>query len=397
MSLSGVLRWFLLVVLGLTLTAVVASCGFGPGDSTPSAVDLPEGIPPEFSPLFEVYLALEDEHFTRNDLDPAVLSEGAIRGMLEALDDPHAAYLSPDLFLVESERFTGSFQGIGAEVSLQDGQIVIVAPIPDTPAERAGIKSGDMILEVNGESTQGMGLFEVVARIRGPEGTPVNLLVLHSNASDPLTITIVRGVVEIPTVELVILTGGLAHLKLNTFGETGEAELLEAFERIERFKVKGLVLDLRNNTGGLVSAAMEMTSQFLTSGLVLYQIDGQGSRIDYKVKSGGKAREIPLVVLVNGFTASSAEIMAGALRDHGRALIVGSQTFGKGSVNIQRPLSDGSGVYYTIARWYTPNGFLIEGEGIEPDVVVESDTEGEEDFPMDRAIEVLEKVIAKGG
>ena len=168
-------------------------------------------------------------------------------------------------------------------------------------------------------------------------------------------------------------------------------------DRVERFKVKGLILDLRNNPGGLVSATVDTTSQFLESGLVLYQIDGQGRRTDMKVKSGGKAQGIPMVVLVNGFSASSSEIMAGAIRDHDRAPVLGTKTFGKGSVNIQLPLSDGSGVYYTIARWYTPDGTLIEGEGIEPDIEVLPDPEGVEDFQLDRAIEALQDLISQVG
>ena len=387
--------WFVMVVGVLVMAAVVASCNLNTGGSSSSSVELPEGIPPEFKTLFEVYFALEEDHLNRDELDATALSQGAIRGMLDALGDVHASYLDPDFFSAELERFRGSFEGIGAEVSMKDGQVVVVAPIPDTPAERAGIRPGDTILEVNGESTQGLGVFEVVARIRGPEGTTVDLLILHRNDSSPTPITITRGVVKVPTVDLRILTGGLAHLKVQFFGENTSKELEDALERVEQFNTKGLILDLRNNPGGRVDTVVEMTSQFLDSGLVLYQIDGQDKRTDYEVKSGGKAQDISMVVLVNDFSASSSEIMAGALRDHGRAQLIGTTTFGKGSVNIQRALSDGSGVYFTIARWYTPNGTLIEGGGIEPDIVVLSDPEGVEDFQLDKAIEVLQRLMAQ--
>lgn len=387
--------WFAIVIGVLVMAAVVASCNLNTGGSSSSSVELPEGIPPEFKTLFEVYFALEEDHLNRDELDATALSQGAIRGMLDALGDVHASYLDPDFFSAELERFRGSFEGIGAEVSMKDGQVVVVAPIPDTPAERAGIRPGDTILEVNGESTQGLGVFEVVARIRGPEGTSVDLLILHRNDSSPTPITITRGVVKVPTVDLRILTGGLAHLKVQFFGENTSKELEDALERVEQFNSKGLILDLRNNPGGRVDTVVEMTSQFLDSGLVLYQIDGQDKRIDYEVKSGGKAQDISMVVLVNDFSASSSEIMAGALRDHGRAQLIGTTTFGKGSVNIQRALSDGSGIYFTIARWYTPNGTLIEGGGIEPDIVVPSDPEGVEDFQLDKAIEVLQGLVAQ--
>lgn len=387
--------WFAIVIGVLVMAAVVASCNLNTGGSSSSSIELPEGIPPEFKTLFEVYFALEEDHLNRDELDATALSQGAIRGMLDALGDVHASYLDPDFFSAELERFRGSFEGIGAEVSMKDGQVVVVAPIPDTPAERAGIRPGDTILEVNGESTQGLGVFEVVARIRGPEGTSVDLLILHRNDSSPTPITITRGVVKVPTVDLRILTGGLAHLKVQFFGENTSKELEDALERVEQFNSKGLILDLRNNPGGRVDTVVEMTSQFLDSGLVLYQIDGQDKRTDYEVKSGGKAQDISMVVLVNDFSASSSEIMAGALRDHGRAQLIGTKTFGKGSVNIQRALSDGSGIYFTIARWYTPNGTLIEGGGIEPDIVVPSDPEGVEDFQLDKAIEVLQGLMAQ--
>ncbi|MFB3092275.1 MAG: S41 family peptidase, partial [Dehalococcoidia bacterium] len=175
--------WFAIVIGVLVMAAVVASCNLNTGGSSSSSIELPEGIPPEFKTLFEVYFALEEDHLNRDELDATALSQGAIRGMLDALGDDYASYLDPDFFSAELERFRGSFEGIGAEVSMKDGQVVVVAPIPDTPAERAGIRPGDTILEVNGESTQGLGVFEVVARIRGPEGTSVDLLILHRNDS----------------------------------------------------------------------------------------------------------------------------------------------------------------------------------------------------------------------
>ena len=387
----------------IVLAAVVAGCNLFERSSEAPIVSetldiLSSDAPEEFGVLFEVYNHLLEDHYDRDNLTATQLSRGAIRGMLEALNDDHSTYLEPDLFSAELERFRGDFEGIGAEVTERNGQIIVVAPIPNTPAEEAGINSGDVILEVDGQSVEGMGVYEVVDLIRGPRGTDVELLILHPKASSPTKIVITRGVVIVPTLELRILSGGLAHLQLQFFGENTVEEFEEAMERTERLKARGIILDLRNNPGGRVDTVVELTSRFLDDGLVLYQMDGRHQRTEYHVTGGGKAPDLPLIVLINEFSASASEIMAGALRDHGRARLVGTTTFGKGSVNIQRPLSDGSGVYYSIARWFTPGGDLIEGEGIEPDIVVESDQEGAEDFQLDKAIEMLrEATTAVGG
>ena len=384
----------------LVLAAAIVGCNLFNRDSEPPAavetivVSLPEEAPQEFGVLFEVYKHLLEDHYDRDNLTATQLSRGAIKGMLDALDDDHSAYLAPELFSAELERFRGNFEGIGAEVTERNGQILVVAPIPDTPAEDAGIHSGDVILEVNGQSVEGLGVYEVVDLIRGPRGTDVELLILHRNASSPTKIVITRGVVIVPTLDIRILSGGIAHLQLNFFGENTLEEFEKAMARAERLKAKGIILDLRNNPGGRVDTVVELTSRFLDDGLVLYQMDGRHQRMEYHVTGGSKAPDLPLIVLVNEFSASASEIMAGALRDHGRAQLVGVTTFGKGSVNIQRPLSDGSGIYYSIARWFTPAGDMIEGDGIDPDVVVESDHEGNEDFQLDKAIELLREATA---
>jgi carboxyl-terminal processing protease len=386
----------------LVLAAAIIGCNLFERDSQPPIVSetldiLSSDAPEEFGVLFEVYNHLLEDHYDRDNLTATQLSRGAIKGMLDALDDDHSAYLDPELFSAELERFRGNFEGIGAEVTERNGQIIVVAPIPDTPAEDAGINSGDIILEVNGQSVEGLGVYEVVDLIRGPRGTEVELLILHPKASSPTRIVITRGVVIVPTLDLRILSGGLAHVQLHFFGENTLEEFGKAMERAERLKARGIILDLRNNPGGRVDTVVDLTSRFLDDGLVLYQMDGRQNRVEYQVTGGSKAPDLPLIVLINEFSASASEIMAGALRDHGRARLVGTTTFGKGSVNIQRPLSDGSGVYYSIARWFTPGGDLIEGEGIEPDIMVESDDESSEDFQLDKAIELLREAIIASG
>ena len=386
------------ILIWLVVAVMVTSCSLSLGSSGGGEADAGiEGLPAEFERLAEVWELLQREHIDGADLDSQVLSDGAIRGMLRALDDPYAGYLTPEQFTLESQDIKGFFEGIGAEVGMRDGRITIIAPIPDTPAEQAGIRPGDVILEIEGESTQGVSLLEAVYKIRGEKGTTVELLVLHLNSSTPVTIIITRGVIPLTSVRLLMQVGGIGHLRLSGFTGTTENDLKEALDRFERSQGAGLILDLRNNPGGLVSSVVQVASQFLEGGQnVLYQIDAEGRRTDWNTRSGGKAVDIPMVVLVNAFSASASEVLSGTIMDHDRATVMGTTTFGKGSVNNLWPLDDGSGINFTIARWFTPNGTLIEGTGITPDVVVEASEDETEDIQLDRAIELLKELIASG-
>ena len=396
----------------LTVVAVVAVGCSGDGDvgNTPEVpvapvdsrnvpqVDVPiEGLPPEFARLAEVWALLLREHIDRDNIDASTISDGAIRGMLAAVDDPYAAFLDRERAPLERQDIQGFFEGIGAEVGLRDGAITILAPMPDTPAEKAGLKPGDVILEVDGEKIEGLSLLEVVRLIRGEKGTIVRLLVRKRNSGELVEVEIERGVIQLTSVKLLMQVGRIGHLRLSGFTGTTNDELQRALERFERSRGLGMVVDLRNNPGGLVSSVVDVTSQFIDGGLVLYQIDAQGNRTEWKVESGGMALSTPVVVLVNEFSASASEVFAGAIMDYDRAPVVGTTTFGKGSVNNLWALSDGSGVNFTTARWFTPNGTLIEGEGIDPDIVVEESEDEDEDPQLDRAIEILKEEIAKGG
>ncbi|MFQ5860805.1 MAG: S41 family peptidase [Dehalococcoidia bacterium] len=355
-----------------------------------------DGPGAELSGIWEVWRLLAQASPQQATQDAEELEAGAIRGMLEALGDPYASYLTRQQYMLEQGDLAGSFHGIGAEVTIRDGRLTIVAPLPDTPAERAGILPGDVILEVDGEDAEGLSLLDSVLKIRGAEGTPVTLLVQRQGQPEPFRVAIVRELIQITTVFWEMLPDQMAHLKLRSFARTTDEELAQALREIDQQGGKAIVLDLRNNPGGLLDATVRATSQFLEDGLVVYEIDGRGERRDWVVQRRGLARDIPLVVLVNQFSASGSEVLAGALQDHHRAVLVGTQTFGKGSVNTFRELQDGSAVYFTIARWYTPNGTLIEGEGILPDILVEMPPDSPEDPQLLRAVDYLESTIAVG-
>lgn len=355
-----------------------------------------QDLPPEFDRLAEVWELLEQEHIDRERLDANALSEGAIRGLLLALDDPYASFLNAEQYSVESQDFKGYFEGIGAQVAVREGRLTIIAPLPDSPAQLAGILPGDVILAIDGESAAKITLLEAVSKIRGEKGTNVELLVLHLNKTDPVNITVTRGVIPLDSVRLTMRADGFGHLRIFSFTVSTNDELVKAVQEFEESNGIGLVVDLRNNPGGLLRSVVDVASQFLDDGLVLYEIDSQGKRTDWEVKSNGKGRDIPMVVLINQFSASASEVLSGAIIDHDRAPVVGVTSFGKGSVNTLRSLSDGSGVYYSIARWYTPDGTQIEGEGITPDIVVEALPDSTEDMQLAKAVEILREKITQG-
>lgn len=387
------LRYFSVAILAAVLLLAVAC--FGGSDEPDTAI---EDLPAEFQRLSEVWDLLVQEHIDGGELDPAAISDGAIRGMLVALDDPYAGFLDSEQYSLETEDIRGFFGGIGAEVGIRDGVMTILAPMPDTPAEAAGIRPGDVILEVDGVSIQGLSLLEVVQLIRGDKGTKVKILIRHLSSAEPVLIEIERDIINLKSVELLMQVGRIGHLRLSGFTGTTNDDLKEALERFERSQGLGIVLDLRNNPGGLVSSVVDVTSQFIDDGLVLYQIDAKGNRRNWGVNSGGKALDIPMVVLVNEFSASASEVFTGAIIDNERATVIGATTFGKGSVNNLWPLNDGSGINFTTARWFTPNGVLIEGEGITPDVLLDPIEENEDDdIYLDRAIEILKEQISRGG
>ena len=360
----------------------------------------PSEVPEELRIIWEAWVLLTRDYVDRSTLDPEALAEAGIIGMLEALEDPHTHYIRPEGFDITSGDLQGKFEGIGANVTLRrDGKLIIVSPIEGGPAEAAGIKPGDVVLEVDGESIEGLSILESVMRIRGPRGSKVLLLIQHLGAVDPVLIEVTRDVIPLVSVLLRSDPGDkIAHIRLTDFYADTAEKLAGTIEEAVAAGAEGLIIDVRDNLGGLLGAVVDVTSHFLDGGLVIYEIDGNGQRKNWNARRGGIATDIPIVVITNEFSASASEILAGALQDRDRATIIGATTFGKGSVNILRRLSNDGGMSITISRFFTPSGRVIEGNGLEPDIeVVSKDRQKAETLQLEKAIEVLEsKIGAKG-
>ncbi len=320
--------------------------------------------------LEEAYKVILDNYVQPDNVDVQKLNEGMLKGLVQGLNDPYSAYLTREQFDFSLSDLAGQFEGIGAYVGSENGLITIIAPIPDTPAAKAGIQPGDIILEVNGQSTTDMSVNDVVLLIRGPKGTSVTLTVLHKDAAEPVTLEITRAEIQIKSV-ILEMVGDYAHITITTFTERTDDELKPILDTITQNGAKGIVLDLRNNPGGLVSTLVQVASHFIDKGVVLTVVYRDGSEDSDSVNVFASKVDLPMVVLVNKYSASASEVLTGALQDYKRAVIAGNKTYGKGSVNQLIPLSNGSGILMTIARWATPNGNLIEGKGIQPDIEVD--------------------------
>ncbi len=330
----------------------------------------PEALPEEFAPLWDAWTAIYTEDNGGEPPDPVALSRAAMRGIVDALDDPHSAYVPPQQYELEDLEFIGSYQGVGAEVHADEDTFTLT-PMPDSPAEKAGLRPGDQLVTVDGESVVGWTTLDVVGKVRGPADTVVVLGIIHEGDTEVVEISITRAPINLQSVTWQSTPSGHAYIRLSGFYANTDEALEEALVEILESGAKGLILDVRNNPGGLLTTTVNVASLFLDGGLVVYELDGADERKNWNAEEGGVATELPLVLLVNQHSASAGEVLAGALQDRERATVVGVRTFGKGSVNQLAPLSDGGGLYYSYGRWYTPNGRLIEGSGLQPDIEVE--------------------------
>ncbi len=328
-----------------------------------------EGVYEKLKLFTEVMEIVQREYV--EEVKPEDLIIGAIQGMLQSLD-PHSSYLTPDMFKELQVETKGSFGGLGIEIGIRDGILTVISPIEDTPAWRAGIKAGDKIIKIDGEPTKGLSLMECVKRLRGPKGTKVTITIMREGFTEPKDFTIVRDIIKIKSVKARKLENGFVYLRIAQFQERTADDFSKAIEDLEKeTKIRGMVLDLRSNPGGLLNQAVEIADFFLDKGVIV-TVKGRGEeRMEFRAKEEGTLPHWPVVVLVNHGSASASEIVAGALQDYGRAVIMGRRTFGKGSVQTIIPLEDGSGIRLTTARYFTPKGRSIQEKGIEPDITLE--------------------------
>jgi carboxyl-terminal processing protease len=323
--------------------------------------------------LFTEVLSIIQNQYV-DEVPPKDILYGAIKGTLRGLD-PHSSFLEPEMYREMQVETTGSFGGLGIEITLRDDVLTVVAPIEGTPAYRAGIQPGDRIVKIEGMATKDMQLTEAVKRMRGKPGTKITITIVREGWAEPRDVDIVREQIRVHSIRTQDIEPGIEYIRLRQFQEQTAADLEAALEKAAKNgKIEGLILDLRNNPGGLLTSAVEVTEKFLDPGQLVVYTEGRVRNQNMRFQANSKRvyAGFPIVVLVNQGSASASEIVAGALQDHGRAVVLGTQTFGKGSVQTIIPLSDGSGLRLTTAKYYTPKGRSIHGKGVTPDIIVET-------------------------
>ena len=357
----------------------------------------------DFSLFWEVWDRLEKNYIDKKALDQNQMILGAIQGMVASLGDPYTVFLKPSDNKEVKEDLNGSFDGVGIQLGYKENQLAVIAPLVDTPAYRAGVKAGDLILKINDESTTEISIDEAMKKIRGPKGTKVKLTLMHSGEKEPYEVELVRDTIIVHSVEVEFPkiencqskseNCVVAHLKLLKFGDRTADEWNEAVSKIINYQpsVSGIILDLRNNPGGYLNGSIFIASEFLASGVVVQQEQADGTKETFSVNRQGRLLKQPLVVLINEGSASASEIVAGALKDHQRAIIVGTKSFGKGTVQEAEDLPGGAGLHITTARWLLPNGESIDKKGITPDNEIKDDPKTEKDEQLEKAIEIFSK------
>jgi carboxyl-terminal processing protease len=389
------------LILTFAIGYVVRGDGGGSSSASASATGGSTDASDDFSNLNQIMQILQSKYVEPNRLDKDSLYQAAINGMLQTLSDSGVFYVDPNT-VKTTVGPTGSFDGIGATVSSQGKQIVIVAPIAGSPAEKAGIKAGDVIEAVDGASTDGWTEEKAVLKIRGPRGTKVQLKVKHADGREE-TFNIERDAIKVASVNTqppggVLKDGAgntitdIGYIQIREFSETTDDEMQKALKDVVSSGKKGLILDLRNNPGGLLQTTKDVADEFLNSGTILTEQERDGTKTTFTATQGGAATNIPVVIILNRFSASGSEVLSAALHDNGRATIVGEKSFGKGTVNISNNLKDGGQLYVSIAKWLTPKGAQIDEVGIKPDVPIalsNDDIDQQRDVQLFKAIDVL--------
>ena len=358
--------WILLVSTALILA--VLYLGYNLGLAAPSSDK-------NLATIEEAWQIIHKDYVDPSKIDSTALSQAAVQAMMDTLNDPHSAYLSAQDYQQLQNNLAGQYSGIGASVTTTtDGQITIASVNPGSPADQAGLKAGDAVLEIDGISTAGMSVEDTVARVQGTAGTQVTLLVRHQGETGTVLFTITRAAIKITSVSFRMM-GDIAYIDISQFTDTTNDELTPVLQELATNGAKGIVLDLRDNLGGPETAVVDVASRFITKGTILTVRYNDGSEDVVKATKQSQTTDLPMVVLVNANSASASEVLTGALQDYGRAVIAGEVTYGKGSVDQFDVLPDGSAIYLTIARWLTPNGHLIEGTGITPNVTLDPSTD----------------------
>lgn len=412
-SLKTIRTWVFLVIfallcgnIGYRMGVRGVTFGVSPERQIVINAETPPDREVDFSLFWDVWGRLEQKYLDKTKLDTQKMVHGAISGMVSSLGDPYTVFLPPK----ENEDFkgdlSGEFEGVGAQLGSKEEKIIVIAPLKDHPAEKAGIRAGDWIVQVNGEDTFGWTVPQAVSKIRGPKGSSVTLQVLSEGEEKPRDLKVTRDTITIKSVEVEFRTSTgctencseVAYIKLARFGDQTNDEWGQVVSSIRSrqntSKLAGVVLDMRNNPGGYFQSAIHIASEFIKNGVVVIQENSDGTRETFSVTRVGSLLDIPLTVLINKGSASASEIVAGALRDHNRGKLVGEKTFGKGSVQQPEDLPDGSGIHITTARWIMPKGEWINGTGIKPDIEVlppEGTASAELDPQLDRAILELSK------
>ncbi len=353
----------------------------------------------DFKLFWQTWNLLSLKYIDNKSIDPQKLYYGAIAGMVAAIGDPYTVFLPPESQKSTKEQLGGAFEGVGIQLGYnKDKRLVVIAPLKDTPADKAGVKAGDLIIEINSKDTSNLSLPEAVGLIRGKKGTTVKLALYRENENKPRDITLTRDTIVVKTVEYSAKTTksgkDIAYLRVSGFGEKTKDEWDSAVKDALTEDPKGVIVDVRNNPGGFLEVSVYLASEFLSGGKVVLQEDGQGVKQDLSVMRTGQMLDIPLVVLINKGSASASEILAGAMQDRKRGTLVGEQSFGKGTIQSAEDLPENTGIHITTAKWLTPNGRWIHNIGLTPDIKVEIPadwTNQQPDPQLEKALEILDK------